>query len=103
MSQESKLPSDSATTVEHSSRRHDPTRPLVLSTALRRQIVQHLAHRIVNRLLHEPTVRLKEQAADGNGYEYAHMVRELFALQVEDAEAVAEAHRSHAERMVVGD
>ncbi len=67
------------------------------------EIVQHLAHRIVNRLLHEPTVRLKEQAADGNGYEYAHMVRELFALQVEDAEAVAEAHRSHAERMVVGD
>jgi glutamyl-tRNA reductase len=45
-----------------------------------RQIVGRLAHRLVNRLLHEPTTRLRLQAADGNGYGYAHAVRELFAL-----------------------
>ncbi len=45
-----------------------------------RQIVSRMAHRLVNRLLHEPTSRLKMQANVGNGYGYAHAVRELFAL-----------------------
>jgi len=45
-----------------------------------RQMVGRLTHRLVNRLLHEPTTRLRMQAADGNGYGYAHAVRELFAL-----------------------
>jgi hypothetical protein len=36
---------------------------------------------VVNRLLHEPTTRLRMQAADGNGYGYAHAIRELFALE----------------------
>lgn len=44
------------------------------------EIINRLAHRIVNKLLHEPTMILKAQAADGNGYAYAHAVRELFAL-----------------------
>jgi glutamyl-tRNA reductase len=42
--------------------------------------VELLAHRLVNNLLHIPTVRLREQAAHGNGYTYAHVVRELFDL-----------------------
>jgi glutamyl-tRNA reductase len=46
-----------------------------------RQMVGRLAHRLVNRLLHEPTTRLRMQAADGNGYGYAHALRELFALE----------------------
>ena len=46
-----------------------------------RQAVGKLVHRVVNRLLHEPTTRLRMQAADGNGYGYAHAVRELFALE----------------------
>jgi len=46
-----------------------------------RQMVGRLAHRLVNRLLHEPTTRLRMQAADGNGYGYAHAIRELFALE----------------------
>jgi glutamyl-tRNA reductase len=46
-----------------------------------RQTVGRLVHRVVNRLLHEPTTRLRMQAADGNGYGYAHAVRELFALE----------------------
>jgi glutamyl-tRNA reductase len=44
------------------------------------KVVTLLAHRIVNKLLHEPTVRLKSRAASGNGYSYAHAVRELFML-----------------------
>lgn len=50
-----------------------------------RQIVSRMAHRLVNRLLHEPTSRLKMQANVGNGYGYAQAVRELFALN--DGEA----------------
>ncbi len=49
-------------------------------TARDQEIVAQMAHRIVNKVLHEPTVRLKEYAAGGNGYGYAHAVRELFAL-----------------------
>jgi glutamyl-tRNA reductase len=44
------------------------------------QVVDRLARRIVNKLFHEPTVRLRAQAADGHGYAYAHVVRELFGL-----------------------
>jgi glutamyl-tRNA reductase len=44
------------------------------------QTVERLAHRLVNRLLHEPTTRLRSQAAEGNGHGYSQAVRELFAL-----------------------
>lgn len=44
-------------------------------------LVSQLVHRIVNKVLHEPTVRLKASAADGNGSEYAQTIRELFALE----------------------
>jgi glutamyl-tRNA reductase len=47
-------------------------------------IVSRMAHRLVNRLLHEPTTRLRIQASEGNGYGYAHAVRELFALNTLD-------------------
>jgi glutamyl-tRNA reductase len=50
-----------------------------------REIVSRMAHRLVNRLLHEPTYRLRIQASEGNGYGYAHAVRELFALNNLDA------------------
>ncbi len=42
--------------------------------------VRQLAHRLVNKLLHEPTIRLKTEAAAGNGATYASLVEELFAL-----------------------
>jgi glutamyl-tRNA reductase len=42
--------------------------------------VSRMVHRIVNKLLHDPTVRLKAAAADGNGVEYADALRDLFAL-----------------------
>jgi glutamyl-tRNA reductase len=49
-------------------------------------IVNKLAHRIVNKLLHEPTVRLRGQAAEGNGYGYAHAVSELFGLNATECD-----------------
>jgi glutamyl-tRNA reductase len=50
-------------------------------TAHDQEVVERLAHRIVGKLLHDPTIRLKALAACGNGYGYAHAVRELFALE----------------------
>jgi len=44
------------------------------------QMMSLLVHRIVGKLLHEPTVRLKTEAANGNGVVYADALRELFAL-----------------------
>jgi glutamyl-tRNA reductase len=44
------------------------------------QVITRLAHRLVNKLLHEPTVRLKGFAADGDGYGYAQALADLFAL-----------------------
>jgi len=44
--------------------------------------VTRMVNRIVNKLLHEPTVRLKASAAEGNGVEYAQAIRELFDLDV---------------------
>jgi glutamyl-tRNA reductase len=36
---------------------------------------------IVNKLLHDPTVRLKEAAAGADGATYADAVRHLFGLE----------------------
>ncbi len=47
-----------------------------------RQVITAMAHALVNKLLHEPTVRLKEHAAQGDGYLYTEVVRELFGLGV---------------------
>ena len=44
------------------------------------KIVDKLAHRIVNKVLYEPTKRLKEQAIKGKGAYYAEAVVELFDL-----------------------
>jgi glutamyl-tRNA reductase len=45
-----------------------------------REMVSQIVHRVVNKILHEPTVRLKTSAAEGNGLEYAHTLRDLFGL-----------------------
>lgn len=45
------------------------------------EIVMQMAHRIVNKLLHAPTVSLKSRAAHGDHADYAHAVRQLFALR----------------------
>ncbi|HEU5034908.1 MAG TPA: glutamyl-tRNA reductase [Mycobacteriales bacterium] len=47
--------------------------------------------RVVDKLLHAPTVRVKELAGSPDGESYAGVLRELFALDPEAAEAVARA------------
>jgi glutamyl-tRNA reductase len=43
-------------------------------------LVDKMSHRLVNKVLHEPTLRLKKEAALGNGVAYTSALRYLFAL-----------------------
>lgn len=45
-----------------------------------REIIQAMAKRIVNKLLHHPTVCLKNQASSSDGCTYAEVTRDLFGL-----------------------
>lgn len=47
-------------------------------------LVQELATRLVNKLLHKPTLRLKDAAAAGQGHIYAQALRYLFDLEEHD-------------------
>jgi glutamyl-tRNA reductase len=44
--------------------------------------IQHLTRALVNKLLHEPTVRLKQKAADNDASDLAATFRELFGLNL---------------------
>jgi glutamyl-tRNA reductase len=44
--------------------------------------VAHSMHRIVQRLLHEPTVRVRQLAAGPDGEAYPRLMRELFGLDL---------------------
>ena len=44
------------------------------------QIVQDLTRRIINKMLHQPIVCLKEEAVEGNGHVYTAAIRHLFGL-----------------------
>ncbi len=48
--------------------------------------VAYAVHRIVQRLLHAPTVRARELAAGPGGDRYAELVRELFDLEIPTAQ-----------------
>jgi glutamyl-tRNA reductase len=39
-----------------------------------------MSHRLVNKILHEPTTRLRKEAANGHGPRYTSVLRHLFAL-----------------------
>ncbi len=43
--------------------------------------VAHTLHRVVQRLLHQPTVRVRQLAAGPAGAAYAELIRELFELE----------------------
>ena len=43
--------------------------------------LQHLSRSLVNKLLHEPTIRVKEQASNGRSAEYVATARHLFGLE----------------------
>lgn len=45
-----------------------------------RELVATMSHRLINKILHEPTMRLKQEAAHGNGAAYVSAVHHLFAL-----------------------
>ena len=44
------------------------------------ELVKLMSHRLINKILHQPTLRLKDEAADGNGAAYVSVVRNLFDL-----------------------
>jgi glutamyl-tRNA reductase len=61
-----------------------------LSTSLSEReaaAIQELTTRLVNKLLHTPTLRLKDAAAVGQGHVYAEALRYLFDLEVHTDEA----------------
>ena len=49
-------------------------------TEAERQQIESLAEALVNKLLHDPTGRLKAEAGNGHAAEYVAAVRDLFAL-----------------------
>lgn len=51
-----------------------------------RQALDELTRRMVNRMLHGPTVRLREAAANGDGADIVRAARHLFALDEDDPE-----------------
>jgi glutamyl-tRNA reductase len=51
-----------------------------------RAIVSHMAERIVNKLLHNPIVTLRERAEHVDHFDYSHATRKLFALDDTDPE-----------------
>jgi len=61
--------------LEHALRKLPTDDPVVAEQMSR------LAHRLVNKLLHEPTLRLKAQAAQGNAEPYARAIQDLFSLE----------------------
>lgn len=52
--------------------------------------VAHAVHRLVQRLLHQPTVRIRQLAAEPGGQTYAAVLAELFDLQVPQPRRVDE-------------
>ena len=50
--------------------------------------VQELTTRLVNKILHMPTRRLKDAAADGQGHVYAEALRYLFNVEVQKNETL---------------
>jgi glutamyl-tRNA reductase len=68
--------------------RLDQRLPHDLSENARAEI-QLAVHRVVEKLLHAPTVRVKELAGDGHGGDYALALRELFDLDPHDVASVS--------------
>lgn len=58
-------------------------------TPAERSEVQRSVHRVVEKLLHTPTVRVKELAGSGQAGDYTHALRELFDLDHHDVATVS--------------
>jgi len=83
---------DAVSTIADLRRQAEAVKAEELNKALRRlgdlddrqrEVVRAMAHGLVNKLLHEPTVRLKHHAAGGDGYLYTDVVRDLFGLEID--------------------
>lgn len=66
-----------------------------LTAEIAGELVERLAHRIVRKIMHDPTIRLKEQAAAGHSQVAAELVADIFDLPLEQV-------RSQREPMGVG-
>jgi glutamyl-tRNA reductase len=44
------------------------------------ELIAIMSHRLVNKILHEPTLCLKKETANGNGAAYTSAMRQLFDL-----------------------
>jgi glutamyl-tRNA reductase len=49
-----------------------------------RRTIEAVTSQLLNKLLHLPTVRMKQAALEADGTEYADVVRHLFGLEQED-------------------
>jgi glutamyl-tRNA reductase len=47
-----------------------------------RDRLETMARAVVSRMLHDPTLRLKDSAGEHDSYRYVHALRELFALDL---------------------
>ena len=47
-----------------------------------RERLETMARAVVSRMLHDPTLRLKDSAGEHDSYRYVHALRELFALDL---------------------
>jgi glutamyl-tRNA reductase len=66
--------------------------------ATQRHEVERTIRRVVDKVLHTPTVRVKELAADPGGPTYADALRELFALDPGAVDAVTAPHEVGTDR-----
>ncbi|MBV9011249.1 MAG: glutamyl-tRNA reductase [Pseudonocardiales bacterium] len=64
-----------------------------LDAAVRHELARTV-HRVVDKLLHTPTVRIKQLAEAGGGQAYADALRELFELDPQAAAAIAATGRT---------
>jgi glutamyl-tRNA reductase len=46
------------------------------------ELVATMSHRLINKILHEPTIRLKKETSNGNGVVYTSTVRQLFLKEL---------------------
>lgn len=51
-------------------------------------VVEALSRSLVNKVLHAPTLRMKQAAANGEGQRYAAMLCDLFDLNIEEVEEI---------------
>ncbi|MBE7471597.1 MAG: glutamyl-tRNA reductase [Anaerolineae bacterium] len=62
-----------------------------------RELIATMSYRLVNKILHEPTLRLKQEAANGNGAIYISTMRQLFLLDETHSQIMTEDRRPRTE------